>query len=175
MSTLPADTPCPCGSQKSYGVCCGSYHSGSASAETAEKLMRSRYAAFVLRDGSYLLSTLAEENRSGFDAASIAHDTTCWTELEIIDCQAGGVLDQTGIVEFIAHFNENGKPHQLHERSNFARRNGTWFYVDGIFPGARRLDGTDTSLQRQNPSTAKVGRNDPCPCGSGKKFKKCCG
>jgi SEC-C motif-containing protein len=21
----------------------------------------------------------------------------------------------------------------------------------------------------------KVGRNDPCPCGSGKKFKKCCG
>jgi len=26
---------------------------------------------------------------------------------------------------------------------------------------------------RRNPS--KVGRNDPCPCGSGKKFKKCCG
>ncbi len=23
--------------------------------------------------------------------------------------------------------------------------------------------------------TPKVGRNDPCPCGSGKKFKKCCG
>jgi uncharacterized protein YecA (UPF0149 family) len=23
--------------------------------------------------------------------------------------------------------------------------------------------------------TAKVGRNDPCSCGSGKKFKKCCG
>jgi preprotein translocase subunit SecA len=22
---------------------------------------------------------------------------------------------------------------------------------------------------------AKVGRNDPCPCGSGKKYKKCCG
>lgn len=25
---------------------------------------------------------------------------------------------------------------------------------------------------RQNP---KIGRNDPCPCGSGKKYKKCCG
>jgi preprotein translocase subunit SecA len=24
-------------------------------------------------------------------------------------------------------------------------------------------------------SGKKVGRNDPCPCGSGKKFKKCCG
>jgi uncharacterized protein YecA (UPF0149 family) len=23
--------------------------------------------------------------------------------------------------------------------------------------------------------TAKVGRNEPCPCGSGKKYKKCCG
>ena len=23
--------------------------------------------------------------------------------------------------------------------------------------------------------SAKVGRNDPCPCGSGKKYKKCCG
>ena len=30
---------------------------------------------------------------------------------------------------------------------------------------------------REVPSTAvaKVGRNEPCPCGSGKKFKKCCG
>lgn len=28
------------------------------------------------------------------------------------------------------------------------------------------------TYQREHP---KVGRNDPCPCGSGKKFKKCCG
>jgi predicted aspartyl protease len=31
-------------------------------------------------------------------------------------------------------------------------------------------------LKQQNPSrNDKVGRNDPCPCGSGKKYKKCCG
>lgn len=29
-----------------------------------------------------------------------------------------------------------------------------------------------TTIQRAAP---KIGRNDPCPCGSGKKFKKCCG
>jgi uncharacterized protein len=29
-----------------------------------------------------------------------------------------------------------------------------------------------TTIQRAEP---KIGRNDPCPCGSGKKFKKCCG
>ena len=29
--------------------------------------------------------------------------------------------------------------------------------------------------QLDNIDTSKIGRNDPCPCGSGKKFKKCCG
>jgi SEC-C motif-containing protein len=119
----------------------------------------------VLRNGDYLLTTLAAENRSGFDAKSVAHDTTRWTGLEVIECVAGGILDQTGIVEFIAHFDENGKQHQLHERSNFERRRGKWFYVDGVFPDARKIDAF----------SIKAGRNDPCPCGSGKKFKKCCG
>jgi uncharacterized protein YecA (UPF0149 family) len=31
------------------------------------------------------------------------------------------------------------------------------------------------SQQRVLPSTPKVGRNDPCPCGSGKKYKRCHG
>jgi preprotein translocase subunit SecA len=30
-------------------------------------------------------------------------------------------------------------------------------------------------VQQVVRGTAKVGRNDPCPCGSGKKYKKCCG
>lgn len=37
-------------------------------------------------------------------------------------------------------------------------------------------DGMDWDLLDSTPITSqKVGRNDPCPCGSGKKFKKCCG
>ena len=37
--------------------------------------------------------------------------------------------------------------------------------------------GGDGTLKKQpvRKSAAKVGRNDPCPCGSGKKYKKCCG
>jgi len=35
--------------------------------------------------------------------------------------------------------------------------------------------GSKSSLSRQKKSGVKVGRNDPCPCGSGKKYKKCCG
>ncbi|MCY2987047.1 MAG: SEC-C metal-binding domain-containing protein [Planctomycetota bacterium] len=35
--------------------------------------------------------------------------------------------------------------------------------LGGILPG-----------KRSNAKTKRVGRNDPCPCGSGKKYKKCC-
>ena len=31
---------------------------------------------------------------------------------------------------------------------------------------------TETTFRRESP---KIGRNEPCPCGSGKKFKRCCG
>ena len=30
-------------------------------------------------------------------------------------------------------------------------------------------------LKRDEPITKKIGRNDPCPCGSGKKYKQCHG
>ena len=50
----------------------------------------------------------------------------------------------------------------LDRLGRFARQEGEWYYVDGIM-GVR-------------PRTApKIGRNDPCPCGSGKKYKKCHG
>ena len=39
--------------------------------------------------------------------------------------------------------------------------------------------GADTAAKEapRNPVKAgkKIGRNDPCPCGSGKKYKNCCG
>ena len=34
---------------------------------------------------------------------------------------------------------------------------------------------SDTPVRKPVVKTQKVGRNDPCPCGSGKKYKKCCG
>ena len=169
MSIFPAETPCPCGNDATYADCCGKYHSGLAQAETAEKLMRSRYCAFVLRNGSYLTTTFAEEKRGGFDSDSIAQDETNWIGLEVIDRVAGGILDQSGQVEFIARFIDNGVHLALHEISNFERRDGKWFYVDGVFPE------TEPAKVNVQPSSIKAGRNDPCPCGSGKKYKKCCG
>ncbi|MEQ8389543.1 MAG: YchJ family protein [Thalassospira sp.] len=177
MPVLQATAPCPCASNQTYGECCGKYHTDKAKAETAEKLMRSRYSAFVVRDGAYLLATLAKEKHDSFDAESIKHDQTRWSGLEIVECVAGGLLDQSGKVEFIARFIEDGQQGQLHESSNFERRGGKWYYVDGVFPDgtAKTVEKTDKRNEPSSDKVTKTGRNDPCPCGSGKKFKKCCG
>ena len=42
-------------------------------------------------------------------------------------------------------------------------------------PTATSADGTDRPRTVRKTAAQKVGRNDPCPCGSGKKYKKCCG
>lgn len=44
-------------------------------------------------------------------------------------------------------------------------------------PSMEKLDFVDSSPKAASPITApkKVGRNEPCPCGSGKKYKQCCG
>ena len=49
--------PCPCGLPAPYDACCGRFHRGESAAPTAELLMRSRYAAFVVGDAGYLRDT----------------------------------------------------------------------------------------------------------------------
>lgn len=124
-------------------------------AATAEALMRSRFSAFVLKNADYLVATWHPSTRPV--ALDLSSDTTVWQHLKIIACDEGRECDSRGEVEFAAYF-EGG---QLHERSRFLREEGRWYYVDGeILP----------------PLTeAKVGRNASCPCGSGRKFKRCCG
>jgi SEC-C motif-containing protein len=59
----------------------------------------------------------------------------------------------------------DGKLHDHREHSLFEKENGEWRFLDA-------QAGKTPTLRREEP---KVGRNDPCSCGSGKKFKKCCG
>ena len=53
-----------------------------------------------------------------------------------------------------------------------------WHYTIGLEPD-KPEDITDLEILLNTPKTQiaekKVGRNEPCPCGSGKKYKKCCG
>ncbi len=157
-----AATLCECGSGRDYLECCGQYHQKLAMVTTAEALLRSRYCAYVREYNEYLNETWHPSTRPG-DA--ISHNPTLkWRGLEVLEINGGGEQDASGEIEFVARYTINGRPEQLHERSRFVREAGQWFYVDG--------DDLPPLIEVTNE---KIGRNDPCPCGSGKKYKKCCG
>ncbi len=158
-------TACPCGTGAAYGACCGRFHAG-APAPTALALMRSRYAAYVRGEIDYLIETHDPETRAAMDvaAATAWSRDTAWAGLEIVATSAGARDDETGVVEFIARGATRGEPFVLHERSRFRRDEGRWVYVDGTTPRAAPAR-----------AAAAPGRNEPCPCGSGKKYKKCHG
>ncbi|MFM4942348.1 YchJ family protein [Aeromonas bivalvium] len=153
-------TPCPCNSTLPYANCCAPFHQGQA-APSARQLMRSRYSAFVLGLGEYLVQSWHPDYLGDLTAAELSRQQTRWAGLEILATQGGEASDEEGEVEFKAWFAEQGQHHCLHERSRFVRLAGRWVYTDGE--------------QFAVDPRPLPGRNDPCPCGSGKKFKKCCG
>ncbi len=157
---------CPCGSKLSYAECCGPVIRGERPARTAEELMRSRYSAYVKKEIAYIRTSLHPDHRSDYDENSSRTwaEGAAWHGIEIVSTTAGGADDREGVVEFIASYTMQGARHEHHERSTFRKEGGTWYFVDG-----------KAMPQRPVRTTPKAGRNDPCPCGSGKKFKKCCG
>ena len=160
-------TECPCGSANAYAECCEPAHNSSAYPKTAEALMRSRYAAYVVKNIAYLGETLHPEHNDDWDEASTRTwaDAAEWLNLEILSCEKGQEADQEGTVEFAASFKEGLIAKRHHEISYFKKKDERWYYVDGTMPKV-------VTHRNEGP---KVGRNSPCSCGSGKKFKKCCG
>jgi SEC-C motif-containing protein len=157
---------CPCGSGSDLDDCCGPIIAGVTPAPTAEAVMRSRFTAFVRGDLDHIKNTLVRAERDAFDPASARDmiETYEWTSLEILGTSLGGEADDTGTVNFAAHYKKNGASQIHHEQAIFRREEGTWVYVDG-----------DINPKGDPVRVEKVGRNQPCPCGSGKKYKKCCG
>lgn len=152
-------SPCPCGTLQPYTDCCGLYLEGKANAPTAEALMRSRYTAYVKGNIKYLTATHHPSKRrlDEIDQLSQSCQKTTWRGLSVLKVQLGQPTDETGTVEFVALYGTTAVS-QLHEKSRFVKHKDRWFYLDGdMLP----------------PLTAK--RNDPCWCGSGKKFKLCHG
>lgn len=158
---------CPCNSGLPYADCCEPLIKGITAAPSPEALMRARYSAFAHQEMPYLLETLHPGQRSDYDeegAAKWARESD-WTGLEIVEVTGDPATDNSGSVEFRASYRRNGERMEHHERAEFRKTNGIWYFFDGkmVTAGQFRRD------------TPKVGRNEPCPCGSGKKFKKCCG
>jgi len=165
MTDMSDAKPCPCGSGREFAACCEPYIRGDAPAPGPEALMRSRYTAYTLQEMPYLLETLHPSQRSDFDAdgaAKWARESE-WEALEIVD--VSDLTDNSGKVEFRVTYRRKGEKLIHHEMAEFRKSGETWYFLDGKMVSAGQFT-------RESP---KVGRNDPCPCGSGKKFKKCCG
>ncbi len=161
--------PCPCGSSLDYEACCGPLIAGSP-APTAEALMRSRYTAYVRGAVDHVLATYTPQAARDVDRASTvkwSREST-WLGLTILKTEKGGADDDEGMVEFVARFREGagGAEQSHHERAHFVRSpsNRRWLYAEGKVVGP-------APVRREE----RPGRNEPCSCGSGKKFKKCHG
>ncbi len=157
---------CSCGSGLETTACCGPILAGNVSPPTAEALMRARYTAYVAADIDFLTRTMAPEVRPDLDpieARKIA-DTADWQSLEILAVSDGGPDDAEGVVEYVTKFRLDGQQRLHHERARFRREDGRWMVCGG-----------EVSPKDPPRHVEKVGRNDPCPCGSGAKYKKCCG
>ncbi len=155
MKTSP-ETSCPCGSTKSYQHCCLPFHNESSLPATAEELMRSRYSAFCKKELSYLFNSWHPANRPA--AEEILAGKVHYISLQIIDTEKGLAEDETGEVTFIVRYIEKDQLFTMKEKSSFVNQQGKWLYLDG-----------ENQLSREN-----LKKNSLCPCGSGKKFKRCC-
>ncbi|MBI2374246.1 MAG: SEC-C domain-containing protein [Deltaproteobacteria bacterium] len=130
--------------------------------------MRSRYTAYATGEVDHVIASHDPRTRKELDRNDMerwSREST-WKGLRILSTSGGGEPDQEGRVEFVAMYDDaNGRPVGHHENARFERIDGRWYFVDGDIVEKQ-------PFRREQP---KVGRNDPCPCGSGKKYKKCHG
>jgi SEC-C motif-containing protein len=157
---------CPCGSGLPYEECCGPYITGTENPPTAEALMRSRYSAYAVHAVDYIINTCTSNGKTDIDRRETAawSEESNWLGLKIISVEKGGPEDTEGTVEFEAAYQRKGLK-DVHRETGFFKKTGDrWFYESGSV--------APQTIVRSSP---KVGRNDPCPCGSGKKYKHCHG
>ena len=117
--------------------------------------MRSRYTAFITGDRDYILNSWHPDTRPELSD----DEPNTWVGLEIVESSIDG---DDGQVEFKAKLIHNDYLEILHEVSEFVRVEGRWFYYSGEF-------------LNENARPKKIGRKEPCPCGSGLPYKFCHG
>ena len=151
---------CYCLSGQPFDTCCHPFLSGKKLPRNPEQLMRSRFSAFCARNYEYLFSTHHPSKRAPDEREQLLNSMaqTQWLGLKIINAKKPGKDHDIGFVEFTAFYEKRGIAGQVHENSRFLMEDGQWFYLDGEL-----LD------------PVSIGRNAPCFCNSGKKFKRCHG
>ena len=157
---------CPCGLKSSLEKCCLPIIQGKQQPKTAEQLLRARYTAFTLGEVPFILASHHSKTRHEVKEDEITDwsKNSKWLGMKIHHIEGGSETDSKGTIVFSASYVAEGKTQEHSEKSLFEKENGQWRFFD-----ADRVQiGT---YRRAEP---KIGRNDPCSCGSGKKFKKCC-
>jgi SEC-C motif-containing protein len=162
--------PCPCGSGRSAAECCLPVIRRERTAATAEELMRSRYTAFATGDVDWIMDSHHPDTVDEIDRDEVAQwsSNSEWLGLKIRDTAGGGPDDAEGSVTFRARYKVQGQQIDHVETAHFERDGGEWRFHSVIEEDDR------PELVPVAPK-ASVGRNDPCPCGSGLKYKKCHG
>ncbi|MDR3304155.1 MAG: YchJ family protein [Treponema sp.] len=157
---------CPCGSGRAFADCCEPYVTGAKQPPTAEALMRSRYAAYAEHFVEYIVETCTKDNKNEIDVKETKEwsEKSRWLGLKVFAIDKGAESDTEGSVEFEATYERDGLKDVHHEKARFKKREGKWYYDEG--------DIVPKTIVRAGP---KIGRNDLCSCGSGKKYKHCHG
>ncbi len=164
------DGACPCGSGRAYEDCCGVYHGGGAWPEDAPSMVRARYSAYARHQWQFLVDThmpAPQETGPSADELRKGSEFVDWQGLNIVGSGLSTDEDEEGApnVDFYAYYRLPDGLHQLGEHALFTEKDGRIYYAGGA-------ELRPAPLRHAGP---KIGRNDPCPCGSGKKYKKCCG
>ena len=150
-----APSLCFCRSGKEYKHCCAPFHLHTAVPETAEQLMRSRYTAYVLKNIPYIVATTVPSQQTLLETHLLQEwaDNTTWLGLQILKTE--NLTKTQSAVEFKAIFQGEEEELTHQERSIFVKIENRWYFVD--------------------PTVSLPTMKQPCVCGSGKKFKHCCG
>ncbi|WP_136808496.1 YchJ family protein [Desulfosediminicola flagellatus] len=148
--------PCFCCSEKPFSECCEPVLQDHSKALTPHTLMRSRYTAYILENEPYLLTTWDPSTRP--KKLSLDENPVKWLKLSVHSYSDVDEKSKTGEVKFSAQFLDKDHLCTMVETSRFVRHGALWYYLDGL-----------NEINRE-----KLARNGNCPCGSGKKFKRCC-
>jgi SEC-C motif-containing protein len=145
-------------------ACCEEIIAGALKARSATELLRARYTAFATRSIEFIVATTHPRVRQEFDETSNREwaQTSNFTKLVILDTISDGELAE--YITFEAHFTQKNRQDIHRERARFERTDGEWFFVSSEILKPQ-------TIQYDAP---KPGRNEPCPCGSRRKYKKCC-
>lgn len=125
-------------------------------------LLEARYKAFIEGNIDFICETHHPDTRGNLDRAALEawSKNSEWLGMKI---DREEERDGKVFLDFTVRYRQGVETFTQREWAEFRKLEDAWYYFDSEFPKPETLRKTNV-----------VGRNDPCPCGSGKKFKKCC-